>query len=191
MSTVHAILHLLEPSKEEVVPARYIRQTTLEKEIALDFSTVKLPLIAGGYLDWPTALPHAWLPCCLRVPAFRDISMQSCAKHPSSFQRPWNLVLYLDEITPGNVLRPDNKRKITAFYASLLEFDDFLRYEAAWMTLGTLRTGVVKNIKGGMSNVVRQLLRAMFLGATSLSHGGLALGSDVGIFRSLPSVAER
>ncbi len=71
------------------------------------------------------------------------------------------------------------------------EFEDFLGLESAWVTIGTLRTGVAKNIKGGMINVVRQLLRAMFLGATSLSHGGLALGNDVGIFRSLPSVAER
>ena len=157
----------------------------------MDFITVKLPLIAGGYLDWPIALSHAWLPCCLRMPAFRDISMQSLAKHPSSFQRPWNLVLYLDEITPGNMLRPDNKRKITAFYASFLEFEDFLGLEAAWMTIGTLRTGVVKNIKGGMSNVVRQLLRDMFLGATSLSSGGLSLGNDVGICRLLQAVAER
>ena len=110
MSTVQNILHLLEPSQEEVVDVRL----TLEKEIAMDFSTVKLPLIAGGYLDWPIALPHAWLPCCLRVLAFRDIFMQALARHPCSFQRPWNLVLYLGEITPGNVLRPDNKRKVTA-----------------------------------------------------------------------------
>ena len=115
MSTVHAILHLLGPSKEEVVPARAIKRITLETETAMDFSAVKLPLIAGGYLDWPTALPHAWLPCCLRVPAFRDMFMQALAKHPCSFQRPWSLVLYIDEITPGNVLRPDNTRKVTAF----------------------------------------------------------------------------
>ena len=59
------------------------------------------------------------------------------------------------------------------------------------MSIGTLRTGVVKHIKGGMSNVVRQLLRDMFLGATSLSSGGLSLGRDVGIFRSIQAVAER
>ena len=104
-------------------------------------------------------------------------------------------------LEPRALPRRDNSRKRAAtrqqakhhsFLRFVFEFDDFLRYEAAWMTLGTLRTCVVKNIKGGMSNVVRQLLRAMFLGATSLSHGGLALGNDIGMFvRSLPSVAER
>ncbi len=74
---------------------------------------------------------------------------------------------------------PDTKRKITAFYASFLELGDFLSSEAAWLTIGTLRTSVAKNIIGGISNVVRQLLRAMFVGPTSLAVGGAVLQSGL------------
>ena len=67
--------------------------------------------------------------------------------------------MYIDDITPGNPLRPDNKRKITAVYASCIELGNFLRLEEAWLALGVIRTNVVKEVKGGLSNAIRQLLK--------------------------------
>ena len=31
---------------------------------------------------------------------------------PSSFESPWNIVLYSDEVSPGNSLKPDNRRAL-------------------------------------------------------------------------------
>ena len=59
MSTVHAIVQVLESGTEAVVNPTQILAT----EVDMKFTTTKLPLIAGGYYDWPVALPHAWLPC--------------------------------------------------------------------------------------------------------------------------------
>jgi hypothetical protein len=177
MTTVHRIFEVLEPG-DTVVGTKAVRRS-LGLANSVRYSTVRLPYKSGGDFAWPVVLPQDWLQCCLRVPAFLDIFVEAVRRTPCSLTSPWNLVLYLDEVTPGNPLRPDNKRKITAFYASFLELGDFLSSEAAWLTIGTLRTSIAKDIVGGMSNVVRQLLRAMFVGPTSLAVGGAVLQSGL------------
>jgi len=44
------------------------------------------------------------------------------ADHPPSLENPWHLLLYTDEVTPGNPLATLNKRKFHALYWSFLEF---------------------------------------------------------------------
>ena len=41
--------------------------------------------------------------------------------------------------------------------------------------MGVIRTSVVKEVKGGISNVIRQLLKAMFTGPQSVQTAGIAL----------------
>ena len=119
-------------------------------------STVHLPFeAAGATFKWPlvhcrNGLPHALSNC----PGFKHRFLEALAARPSSAASPWRLVLYIDEITPGNVLRPDNKRKDTAFYSSFCELGGFLRKEEAWLLAGVLRSDVVKNISGGISAAV-------------------------------------
>ena len=52
---------------------------------------------------------------------------------------------------------------------------NFLRLEVGWLALGVIRTNVVKEVNGGISNVIRQLLMAMFTGAQSVQTAGIAL----------------
>ena len=101
--------------------------------------------------------------------------MQTLSRRGSSLQCPWRLILYVDEITPGNPLRPDNKRNIMAIYASWLELGDFLRTEEAWLTLGIMRTSIMKTIRGGVSSAVKTVLRALFVGSRSMSSAGILL----------------
>ena len=42
--------------------------------------------------------------------------------NPSSHDKPWRLVLYSDEVVPGNNLSPQNNRKVWLIYWSFLEF---------------------------------------------------------------------
>jgi hypothetical protein len=44
---------------------------------------------------------------------------------PSSFERPWRVILYADEVDPGNVLAHRHMRKVWSFYMSVLEFGAF------------------------------------------------------------------
>jgi len=145
---------------------------------AVEEEVVKLPLSEGGEFLWPVVLPHSWLTAASKTSGLGEILAAALRTTPSSVAEPWRLVLYQDEITPGNPLRPDNKRKISAFYASFCELGQALCCEDSWFFLGAIRSSVAKTVQGGMSGVVRFLLRAMFLGPRSLKLSPHDLGGD-------------
>ena len=89
------------------------------------------------------------------------------------------MVLYIDEIVPGNVLRPDNGRKIMAFYYSWVELGQFLRNEEAWLLGAVLRAEVFKVLRGGISAAVKEYLRDAFAGDLSLSSAGVAVDGKI------------
>ena len=98
----------------------------------------------------------------------------------SNPENPWSLILAHDEITPGNLLRPDNTRKFTAFYISFLEFGhQALRHEQCWFLVGIIRTKTVQNVVGGFSCVAKKLLRALLVDRGSFTHG-IILPLDAG-----------
>ena len=141
-STVGRILRLLEPQQSLT---KWAIHNVLSTQAESVVTHVKLPLRDGGEFSWPIACPQDLLPLCLSECAgFREVFEQALSAQPATFCRPWRLLIYLDEITPGNPLRPDNKRKIMAFYASWLELGDRLRLEEYWLTLGVLRTSIIK-----------------------------------------------
>ena len=71
----------------------------------------------------------------------------------------WSLVIYYDELTPGDAFAPDNKRKFWSIYVAFLEFGPhMLAQEEAWLPIGILRTSTAKTIVGGMPNATRLLL---------------------------------
>ena len=85
---------------------------------------------------------------------------------------PWSLVLAHDEITPGAVLRPDNARKFVSFYFTFGELGDVaIRHEWAWFHLAVLRSSVVDKVVGGMSCVLRCVLRALVLDGDNFTAG--------------------
>ena len=74
-----------------------------------------------------------------------------------------DMLFYLDEVCPGNVLKIDNKRKFWALYASFKQFSPHrLCREVTWLPLAAIRTSVVHTIPGGISCVVKLLLRSLF-----------------------------
>ena len=73
-------------------------------------------------------------------------------------------IWYLDEVTPGNVLRPDNARKFWAVYVSFRQYGTTaLSKEALWMVAGVIRTKTASEVRGGISAIMRQLMRSFFL----------------------------
>ena len=172
-STVGRILRLLEPQQSLT---KWAIHNVLSTQAESVVTHVKLPLMDGGEFSWPIACPQDLLPLCLSECAgFREVFEQALSAQPATFCRPWRLLIYLDEITPGNPLRPDNKRKIMAFYASWLELGDRLRLEEYWLTLGVLRTSIIKEVKGNLSAVFRRLMRTLLLGCKSLCNAGVVI----------------
>ena len=177
--SVAAIVHILQLLESEPTVRWGIRSVLSDLNTSI-CSKIELALTSGGSFSWDVAALQDVLPQCLnKCAGFQQLFSKALSACPPSFGNPWSIVLYLDEITPGNPLRPDNKRKMTAFYASFLQLGGFLRVEEAWLTLGILRSSIVKDVKGGMSGVLRSLLRDMFLGPRSLRTGGIVVHGTI------------
>eukprot|EP00438_Fugacium_kawagutii_P011637 Skav222051 [mRNA] locus=scaffold1020:518662:520062:+ [translate_table: standard] len=71
--------------------------------------------------------------------------------------RPFRVIIYADEILPGDQLKATNSRKLVAFYWSVLEFDGQLGREDVWMHTFVLRTMHVKRVLGGYSQILRKI----------------------------------
>jgi hypothetical protein len=41
-------------------------------------------------------------------------------ERPPSFERPWRMAVYSDEVTPGNVTAPDNRRKVWGLHLGIV-----------------------------------------------------------------------
>ena len=84
----------------------------------------------------------------------------------------WRLVIYYDELTPGDAFAPDNKRKFWAIYVAFEEFGPLmLAQEEVWLPMGILRTSIAtKTIVGGMANATRVLLGSCVERPLMLEH---------------------
>ena len=69
--------------------------------------------------------------------------------HPCDAEHPWRIIIYNDEISPGNQLLRHNNRKTQTFYYSFMEFGaDALSSEFLWFTLTVARSDEVNEISG-------------------------------------------
>ena len=83
-----------------------------------------------------------------------------------------DMVWYADEVTPGDALNPDNKRKIWAIYLTIVQLGmPLLCDERAWFTAVVIRIDTVKMISGGLPALFRHILDLCFEGATNLLNG--------------------
>ena len=133
------------------------------REIAKDILTqvsveASLPTKSGGVVTLLVAPPQRVLQLYVeRTSAFRELMN---VKYNTG--QIWRLVLYHDEVTPGNPLRPDNRRKLTILYGSFIEFGDIIRNEQAWLPLAVLRHDAAAALEGGLSGALRLIFRLFF-----------------------------
>ena len=122
--------------------------------------------------------------------AFHKLLKQQHEHHPSSAAKPWHMVLYLDELIPGNVLGRA-ERKSWAWYVSFLQLDHHLSSTDAWLTLAIVRSNVISSLEAGVSQVTALLLKNIFCRPISHPQGGLLLKhheGDVRLHFTLASV---
>ena len=105
--------------------------------------------------------------------------------NPSTPESPWRLVLYADEVVPGNQLSVVNKRKVWVFYFSFLEFGRQLSDENVWIPLAAEPSYGLKDVSAGISQVTAALLKQFFGARTfDLHKGGILLKRpDGSVFR--------
>ena len=119
--------------------------------------------------------------------SFTNLLLDRLQLHPCSPERPWRLIVYCDEVVPGNALSHDNKRKFWILYFSFLELGPVtLQMEEAWFCCLARRSREVSKLAAGISQVVAVVLRHFFgeLGC-NLRTGGMVLRSPTGCQRRL------
>ena len=110
----------------------------------------------NGDFAWVVAHPEKILAFFCSVPPFAALLRDTIRAARGDALR---IVLEYDEVTPGNVLAPDTRRKFWAVYWSVLEFREKLSMTSVWMPFGVLRSGVVKTVLGKFSHVFAQMVR--------------------------------
>ena len=125
----------------------------------------EVPEVGGGSMRIRMASPLALLFFVfLNCAPFAGFMEQRLAACPSSIENPWHVILYCDEVHPGDQLGGKKLRKFHAIYMSFKEFGQAaLAHEDLWFTIATVRTQVVNKIPGGMSRVFSLVLRELFV----------------------------
>ena len=140
--------------------------------------TVELHSVDGGTIPLRVVHPLAFLRKLFATCVGSAMLVNSAmARTPCTPEHPWNLIFYSDEVTPGDALVHDNRRKIQVIYFSFLEFGpSALAREDSWMCVCAKRSSEVNKISGGMSQIFGAILLLLF-GATgtNIALGGLVL----------------
>ena len=130
--------------------------------------TINLP-VPGGF-KWqiihPLALVFYLSTIC---PAFSSM-LSSC------WSAMLRIVLYIDEARPGNVLRPDHARATQNIFWIFADSPEwYVRRDMAWFTFGSIRTSIVSNLPGYVSELMKHVLHVFWspTGSNFQTAGGL------------------
>lgn len=132
---------------------------------------VELDLTDGSKFQWEIARPEKVVEHFARSsPTFARVFAEAAQRAGAA---PLTGVLYFDEITPGNVLAPQNQRKCWGVYLSFAELGRVaLSRDQYWLAIATLRTSIAARTRGGFSACLRALLRAVLLSPCNLGTVG-------------------
>jgi hypothetical protein len=117
---------------------------------------LELELEKGGFLKWPVGNPMAiFYQLCKE-----NINFAYLVKNSKKGNGVYNVALYDDEATPGNSQHFEVPKESQCFYWTLQELPDWFRCrDAGWWYIGVMRTSDQDRIKGGLSGVLRQVMR--------------------------------
>ncbi len=131
MNTVRAIIGILQPSDLTECDVDFTKRFFLQSD-AYDHAKTSVTFVQQD------GRPFVWRPCALRLllpdvllrcRGIREVFSNALRDRPPSREAPWQLILYSDEVTPGDPLTVDNRRKRHQLYASFAELGHYLRLE--------------------------------------------------------------
>ena len=86
------------------------------------------------------------------------------------------MISYLDEVIPGNALKPDNHRKASAIYITCKDLPQWmLQLEDCWLCVAVIRTGIASAIDGNVSSCMRCLFEHFIRDCSMSLEDGLTL----------------
>ena len=104
--------------------------------------------------------------------SYEELVRRTFAMDPCSLLQPWQVAMYSDEVVPGNVLGR-GELKVWAIYCSVVNYKlEALQNESAWIILATLRSSMVSELEGGISQAWAAILKSIWChNACNPSHG--------------------
>ena len=126
---------LLRLAKDEKLPDIVSRNVVREArdryvQLSTPYGPVHQHLDLGGGIQTEIQHPMAMLYAAgLKGNAFAELLRRTVSRFPCSPTSPWKLVIYIDEVTPGNQLAYAHERKTWAWYWSFLEFEQSISSE--------------------------------------------------------------
>ena len=108
---------------------------------------------------------------------FHQLLSRTLAQHPVL-----HVLLYADEVTPGNVLAPVPSRKTWAIYGSFKEFHTHLQSTNSWITLCVIRSSQMNTVAANMSQLMKVLVHQII----STGQTGIQLVELKGMPQPMP-----
>lgn len=114
---------------------------------------MQLPLESLPQWDYCHPMALVYYLCSISQ-AFAGI-MMSCSV-PTVAMR---IIIYIDEICPGNPLRPEKSRTLQSIYWAFVDWPAWLlQRTAAWPVFGTIRSKLVEKLPGGVNGLMRRIV---------------------------------
>jgi hypothetical protein len=143
------------------------------------FREVHCPRLKGAYkyitIVHPAALLWYLVQHCA---AFSEYFAEQMRSVPIVARaRKLSVALYSDEITLGNVIKVRNTRKVQAIYWSIHQLGTIaLQSTTLWFTLSCLRSSLVEDLDGDMSEFMKIVMNSFYDGTSNLCTGGIMIG---------------
>ena len=142
---------------------------------------VELALTSGSYW-WSLAHPGAlfWYLCQTSVAlcslVARTLLQQECTR-----DKPWELIFYLDGITPANNLKPDQRLRTNCIYWSISNFGaEALSNTDLWFVLGYFQEEYLEDLPSSIAGLCKAIF-SVLLGFIRKADGlGRAVVGGVG-----------
>ena len=122
-------------------------------------SNVMLPASEGTPFEWTICRPETVFQHFWGIqPGLRALTLAALQTH----SLPWNLIVYHDELTPGNIVKPDNKRKMVIWYFTYKQLGQHIRNESLWWPIAVMRHTTAASVKGSLSGALRHMFLIFF-----------------------------
>ena len=83
---------------------------------------LRIPTTSENHMEIEVQHPHSMLwATCKASAAISRLITETAARAPPSRESPWRVVIYMDEVHPGNQLAYSHRRKLWATYWSFME----------------------------------------------------------------------
>ena len=114
-----------------------------------------------GLREWEYVSPFAYLHRLSSIgPAFASMMKDCIMKDPTA---PLRLIVYIDEIQPGNPLRPGPGRNTQGIYWAFADWPAWaLQRDGVWLLFGVVRSKLVADLPGGVSQLMRRVLNIFY-----------------------------